>query len=134
EQHAEPHVDQLTAGAPRRHRARRRDHRRQADRGGDAERKAEDEIEEGNEEHAAAEAEQGAERSRHGACGENDRGERGRDGRHQTVGNLRVCARYFVAFSIARDSASSLVAPSARANRAPGSTFAIVQWYTSPSR
>ena len=63
EQHAEPHVDQLLAGAAGRHGARRRDHGGQADRGGRGDRKIEAEVEERHEEDAAAEAEQRAERA-----------------------------------------------------------------------
>ena len=44
--------------------------------------KAEDEVEEGDEEHAAAEAEQRAEAAGDGAGGEDDQRERGRDDRH----------------------------------------------------
>ena len=76
EQHPELHVDQLLAGAARRHRARGRDDGGEADGRGDAEGKPEDEIEERNQEHAAAEPEQRAEAARRRARGEDDQRQR----------------------------------------------------------
>ena len=83
ENHAEAQVDQLRAAARGRHRTRRRDHGRQADRRRRPELEPKGEMEQRDEEHAAADAEQGA----HAACGharaEHDTGEGKRERRHR---------------------------------------------------
>jgi hypothetical protein len=85
QQHAEAKIDHVFPAPHRRHRARRRDHRRETDRGGDGKRKVQPEIEERHEKDAAGQAEQRSHRASDDTRDEDDQRKRRRNDRHPLI-------------------------------------------------